>query len=227
MRLACFLAQSAQLAPELATNDRRAKAITRTHVGSVPHERFREETVAPHCMRSNHSKRVIAIAAASRKVAGGRAGSLHDKSSPALSSQSNQRTATNEMATENTSTGRVVVNRDGQRWRVEIPALGVVCQARSLGALDHHVRQLLATAAVDYHFHTGDTELDSLVVQIRAARLALRQHEARVRQLTGRALTLPSGASLRDLAVLLGLSYQRIHQLMRRHDRQQSAAEGQ
>jgi hypothetical protein len=79
----------------------------------------------------------------------------------------------------------VVVNRDGQRWRAQITALGAVRQARSLRTLDRQVRQL-----------------------------------------TGRALTLRSGASGRDLAVLLGLSYQRIHQLMRRHDGQQSTAEG-
>ncbi len=121
---------------------------------------------------------------------------------------------------------RVMVRRDGPWWRAEISTLGVVRQARSLLTLDRQVRQLVGTAAVDYQFRTGDTELDRLVVKIRAARLALRRHEARVRQLTGRALMLPSGASGRDLAVLLGLSYQRIHQLMRRHDVQQSTVEG-
>jgi hypothetical protein len=78
---------------------------------------------------------------------------------------------------------------------------------------------------VDYRFRTGDAELDRLVVKIRVARLALRRHEARVRHLTGRALTLPSGASARDLAVLLDLSHQRVYQLMQRHDRQQSTVE--
>jgi hypothetical protein len=67
---------------------------------------------------------------------------------------------------------------------------------------------------VEYKFHTGDAELDRLVIQIRAARLAAQRLEARARRLTGRILTLPSGGSVRDVALLVGLSHQRVHQLM-------------
>jgi hypothetical protein len=76
---------------------------------------------------------------------------------------------------------------------------------------------------VDYEFQTGDAELDRLVRQIRLARAAMHVHEERARKLTGQVLTLPSGGSVRDLGVLLGLSHQRIHQLMRR---QASTADG-
>ena len=110
----------------------------------------------------------------------------------------------------------VLVCRDGRWWQAEVAALGLVRRARSLGALDRTVRDLLGTNAVDYHFRTGDAELDRLVMQIQIARSTARRFEARARHLTGRALLLPSGGSERDLAVLLGLSYQRVHQLLQR-----------
>jgi hypothetical protein len=75
---------------------------------------------------------------------------------------------------------------------------------------------LLGDDFVDYQFHTGDAELDRLVTQIRAARLAARRYEERARRLTELVLMLPSGGSVRNLAVLVGLSYQRVHQLMRK-----------
>jgi hypothetical protein len=83
-------------------------------------------------------------------------------------------------------------------------------------AVDRQVRELLGTDAIDYQFHTGDVELDRLVMCIRAARATAQQHEERARRLTEQALQLPSGGTVRDLALLLGLSHQRIHQLMQR-----------
>src|SRR2546430_1701564 len=88
---------------------------------------------------------------------------------------------------------------------------------RRLVTLDQQVRDLLGTNDVDYQFHTGDGELDRLVMHIRSARLAAQRHEDRARRLTGQALALPGGGSIRDLALLLGLSHQRVHQLLRRH----------
>jgi hypothetical protein len=78
------------------------------------------------------------------------------------------------------------------------------------------VQKLLGADSVDYQFHTGNAELDRLVVQVRAVRSAARIYEARAQKLTERVLTLPSGGSARDLAVLLDLSYQRVHQLLQR-----------
>jgi len=48
-----------------------------------------------------------------------------------------------------------------------------------------------------------------LVIQIRAARLAAQRLEERARRLTERVLLLPSGGSVRDLALLVGLSHTR------------------
>ena len=89
------------------------------------------------------------------------------------------------------------------------------CGARSLVTLDRRVRDLLGTNAVDYQFRTGDAELDRLVMQVRAARDAARRNEEQARRLIGLALRLPNSGSGGDLAVLLGLSHQRIRQLMR------------
>jgi hypothetical protein len=117
----------------------------------------------------------------------------------------------------------VLVSRAGMGWQAEVAALGVVRKARSLHTLHRRVQELLGTEAVDYDFRTGDAELDRLVRQIRRARTAVQVNEERARRLTGQALTLPSGGSARDLAVLLGMSHQRVHQLLLR---QTSAVDG-
>jgi hypothetical protein len=81
---------------------------------------------------------------------------------------------------------------------------------------------LVGDVPVHYQFHTGDAELDRLVIQIRAARLAAQRLEARAKRLTGKVLMLPSGGSVRDVALLVGLSYQRVHQLMQQGEEHQS-----
>jgi len=113
----------------------------------------------------------------------------------------------------------VMVSRDGHGWEAEIAALGLVRRARRLSALDRQVQELLGPAAADYQFRTGDDELDRLVRHVRSARSTARTFEARARHLTERVLSLPSGGSVRDLAVLLGLSYQRVQQLLALHGR--------
>ena len=110
----------------------------------------------------------------------------------------------------------VMVSRDGRQWRAEVAALGVVRRTRSLTTLDLRIRDLLGTNAVEYRFDTGDAEFDRLVLRIRAARAAARAHERRARRLTAQALRLPSGGTVRDLALLVGLSHQRVQQLLRR-----------
>jgi hypothetical protein len=71
---------------------------------------------------------------------------------------------------------------------------------------------------VDYQFRTGDTELDRFVTGVRAARRAAQVAEERARELTEQVLEHAVGYSRRELAVLLDLSHQRVHQLVRRTD---------
>ena len=120
----------------------------------------------------------------------------------------------------------VLVSREPGGWVAEVAALGVVRRRRRLVTLDQQVRDLLGTNDVDYQFHTGDGELDRLVMHIRSARLAAQRLEDRARRLTGQALALPGGGSIRDLALLLGLSHQRVHQLLRRHRGRLSTMDG-
>jgi hypothetical protein len=106
----------------------------------------------------------------------------------------------------------VIVRREG-RWWVAEASIGTV-RTRSLHTAVRRAQELVGDVPVHYQFHTGDAELDRLVIQIQAARAAARRHEARAKQLTGRVLMLPSGGSVRDVGLLVGLSYQRVHQLM-------------
>jgi hypothetical protein len=118
-----------------------------------------------------------------------------------------------------------MVSRSRNGWVAEVAALGVKRRARSLAAIDRRVRALPATDSVDYQFHTGDTELDRLVLHIRTARENARRHEERAQRLTEQALQLPSGRTVRDLGFLLSLSHQRIHQLLQRYAAQLSTVE--
>lgn len=115
----------------------------------------------------------------------------------------------------------VVVRREGRGWLAEADTFGAA-RARTLHTAVRMARELVVGSgsadanAVEFQFHTGDAELDRLVIQIRAARLAAQRLEERARRLTGRILLLPNGGSVRDLALLVGLSHGRVHQLMRR-----------
>lgn len=108
----------------------------------------------------------------------------------------------------------VVVQRDDRGWQTHTATLGVI-RASSLFALSRRIRELVGRQPVDYQFHTGDAELDRLVLQIQAAQAEVRRHRERARALTLQVLRLPGGGTLRDLGLLVGLSYQRVHQLMR------------
>jgi hypothetical protein len=107
----------------------------------------------------------------------------------------------------------VVVRREGRWWFAEASTIEVV-RTRSLHSAVRQAQQLVGDVPVHYQFYTGDAELDRLVVQIQAARAAAQRHEARAKHLIGKILTLPSGGSVRDVALLVGLSHQRVHQLM-------------
>jgi hypothetical protein len=103
-----------------------------------------------------------------------------------------------ESPPDSTSQLLVVVRRDLYTWQATVADLGTV-RARSLCTVDRRVRDLVGDAPMDYQFHTGDTELDRLVQQVRTARAQARWLDARARRLTNQALRLPVGGSGRDL----------------------------
>jgi hypothetical protein len=113
---------------------------------------------------------------------------------------------------------RVIVLREDRGWRAEISDLRQLHRARTLYALDRRIRELLGSDWVDYRFRTGDPLLDELVAGVRAGRRAAQLAEEQARELTDQALDRASGLSSRDLGVLLELSHQRIHQLLKRTD---------
>ena len=118
-----------------------------------------------------------------------------------------------------TGTPLVVVTRDGCEWQAEIRDLATAYRAASLPRIDRWVRDVLglrATGWVPYRFRTGNLALDGLIRDARRAREAAQLTEAQARQATRTLLEdAPQHAdlSIRDLAVLLGLSHQRIQQL--------------
>ncbi|MGH3327873.1 MAG: hypothetical protein ACRDPT_08800 [Streptomycetales bacterium] len=118
---------------------------------------------------------------------------------------------------------RVVVTRDEGAWLADVPELeGTHTWARNLPALDRYVREVIVLAAdlsdgamgdlqLDYEYSTGDKTLDAETAALRALRAELaaaeRRTEGMVRKLRDR------GFSVRDTAVLTGISYQRVSQL--------------
>jgi hypothetical protein len=85
---------------------------------------------------------------------------------------------------------------------------------RALRALDRRVRTLIGPGRVTYEFRTGDAELDRLVTEVRTVRSAARLLDQQARKLVEEILSRRGRSSRRDLAVLLELSHQRVHQLI-------------
>jgi len=122
---------------------------------------------------------------------------------------------------------RVVVDRAQGRWVgrvVELP--GLFSRAHTLRRLDAYLRDsvgqvvgleahALRAIKLEYEFRTGDTALDRLVRAARAARRMAVAEEQRARLLTEQAVASPGAQRLssRDLAVMLDISHQRVHQL--------------
>jgi hypothetical protein len=109
-----------------------------------------------------------------------------------------------------------MVSRDGRGWRADIAELSAQRRARSLYALDRRVRDLVVPGWVDYEFHTGDEALDRLVAGVRTSRRTAQVADDRARTLTEKVIARAPGLSVRDLGVLLELSHQRVHQLLKR-----------
>lgn len=121
----------------------------------------------------------------------------------------------------------VVVTREDGQWLADVPELqGSHTFARSLPTLDQALREVIVLAAdlpddampeliLDYHYHTGDQELDSTAEEVRRLRREANEIAAQAAARTGQAAAklVTKGLSVRDVAALLGISPQRVSQL--------------
>ncbi|MCX9191428.1 HicB family protein [Carbonactinospora thermoautotrophica] len=134
-------------------------------------------------------------------------------------------------------TYRVVVTREGKDWLADVPELeGTHTWARNLTSLDRAVREAIVLGAdlpddamddleLDYEFRTGDPVVDSESAEVRTWRRKLSETERQVERRTyGLVDKLGArGLSVRDVAVLVGLSPQRVSQI--HHKKASVAAE--
>jgi hypothetical protein len=121
----------------------------------------------------------------------------------------------------------VVVTREDDHWLADVPALaGAHTYARSLPALDHAVREVIVLAAdlpdeampdlvLDYRYDTGDPDLDATALEVRRLRRQADELAAAATARTAQvaAQLVARGLSVRDVAVLLGISPQRVSQI--------------
>jgi predicted RNase H-like HicB family nuclease len=122
---------------------------------------------------------------------------------------------------------RVVVTRDEAGWWAAsvVGIDGAHTEARTLAALDHEVREVIALVLdlpdgaeslldLIWDIHTDDDEVDRQAADLRAERMKLFEAE---RELTSRtamlAHRLRQRYSVRDVATMLGLSPQRVSQI--------------
>lgn len=124
-------------------------------------------------------------------------------------------------------TYRVIVTREPGAWLAELPEVpGGHTFARTLPALDRAVREVIVLAAelpdeaadelsLAWEYHTGDTAVDQEAAHVRALRAEADQLAAAASASTAEAARhlVERGLSVRDAAVLLGISPQRVSQM--------------
>lgn len=118
-----------------------------------------------------------------------------------------------------------VTGREGRWWAVEIPELNGVTQAARLADVETEARDYIAVtldvapSTVDVHVVIDDTpharRLQERAERVRAARqqvVAIETEALRETGLLARELTR-DGVPTRDIATLVGVSFQRVSQL--------------
>jgi predicted RNase H-like HicB family nuclease len=118
------------------------------------------------------------------------------------------------------------VTRDGKWWMVAVPEIDGLTQARSLAEADRMARSLIAVT-LDVAQSTFDIDLTvqsvASVADVTAeveAIAALREQAAREeRAATAKAVRLAkelasNGITVRDIGAMLGITFQRAHQLV-------------
>ncbi|BCJ31729.1 hypothetical protein [Actinocatenispora sera] len=122
---------------------------------------------------------------------------------------------------------RVVVTREGDAWLADVPNLeGTQTWAKNLPGLDGNVREAIALAedlpedaeaglVLDYEYRTGDEDIDRVTADIRAERSRIAEAERELAERTAKLAEQLTRRhmSVRDAAVLLRVSPQRISQV--------------
>jgi len=114
-------------------------------------------------------------------------------------------------------------HREGRWWVIEVPELGHTTQARRLDKVEEMVRSLVqmftdldassATVKVDVVFADDQTRVEVELARDSRAHAVAAQQEATERLTRAARRLSDQGYSVRDIGVLLGLSYQRAQQL--------------
>lgn len=130
---------------------------------------------------------------------------------------------------------RIDVRRDpedGRFWLADVNGLhGANTSSRSLATLDRYVREVIVLAAelsddadndldLDWHYETGDADLDREAEQLRHLRAELEVANRKLAERTedlARRLVTAAGFSVREAATLLGLSPARVDQMIQQH----------
>ncbi|MGH3932437.1 MAG: type II toxin-antitoxin system HicB family antitoxin [Pseudonocardiaceae bacterium] len=124
---------------------------------------------------------------------------------------------------------RVIVTREDGSWLADVPELeGAHTYARTLSALDRAVREVVVLVAdrpdedlpllqLAYDYRTGDPDVDVTATELRTLRKQADNlaATATVRTRAAAALLVARGFSVRDAAMILGISPQRVSQLTR------------
>ncbi|MDH6676896.1 hypothetical protein M2284_001094 [Rhodococcus sp. LBL1] len=120
----------------------------------------------------------------------------------------------------------VTVTRDGRWWMVGVPAIDGLTQARRLSEVEEMARELIALetgaslgdVAVNVHVQLDESgeDLARRAAEIKAVRMEAEAAEARALADSQRLAQELAAANIpvRDIGALLGLSYQRVSQLV-------------
>ncbi len=125
------------------------------------------------------------------------------------------------------STYRVQVTREDGRWLADVVGLrGAHTYARTLATLERYVREVIVLAAdleesmaeglqLEFDIATGDPQVDEATAAVRGARSDMALAAGRLQENTSRTARalVQAGWSVRDAAVVLKLSPQRVSQL--------------
>ncbi len=118
----------------------------------------------------------------------------------------------------------VNVTREGAQWLADGPG-GAHTFAKNLVALDRHIREAIAVAldlpeeaeaglVIEYEYRLGDAELDAAATALRAERKRLIDAEQDLTERTAQvAARLVKDLSVRDTAIMLAISPQRVSQI--------------